>query len=104
MEPPVSDAVIIPFPNSRAAAPRPAPDARLHAALLGLQSALADQAQAIASWRFAVAELGVGVAALGCSVGAYQGSLDQLDVRLAGLHDGARRLHQLADGALAREG
>jgi cytochrome c-type biogenesis protein CcmH/NrfG len=100
MEPPVTDAVIIPFPTPRARVAEPAQDARLQAALEGLQSALAAQADAVAEWRFAMAELGVGVAALGHSLAAYDGSLETLDGKLHDLRTTARVLEAAADSGL----
>jgi hypothetical protein len=107
MEPPVTDAVIIPFPIQR---PQPRAlarmqgdfaDARLDAALQGLHAALTEQAQAVAEWRCAMAELGIGVAALRRGLTEYEASLEQLDGGLSGLRHSARSLEAMADRGFA---
>jgi hypothetical protein len=101
----MSEAVVIPFPIMRRPPQGPASgsqigDERLALALHGLHEALEEQAQAVKAWRFAMAELGVGVAGLGQAMAAYDGSLSQLDERLAGLRDNALALEAMADKAL----
>lgn len=97
---PVS-AEIIPFPPRRAASPTEGGQERLRRALLALDAAVTRQRGAVAAWRGALAELSTVMAGLGQSMQRYQGSLNTLDCRVAGLHAQAVRLEQTADAALA---
>lgn len=89
-------AQVIPFPER----PAPDPQARLRAALAGLDQALANERDAVAAWRQGLAELHGGMEALGRSLRAYHGRLGALDAGLARLGTEARALERVSHAAL----
>jgi len=88
-------ATIIPFPS------RPAPDAsaRLRAALVDLDRALAEQREAVTQWGAALSALRSSVGGLGGAMRRYQDRLGSLQDDTAALHTQALRLSAWADAA-----
>lgn len=87
-------AEILPFP---ARAPR-SDEARLRAALMALDAALAEQRSAIADFRESLGALGGAVSGLGQSLDQYAGTLATTKADLHATREAAQRLEATADG------
>jgi chromosome segregation ATPase len=90
-------AEILPFP-ARAAR---SDEARLRAALMALDAALAEQRTAIADFRDSLGALDGAVAGLGQSLDHYAGALATTQADLHATREAAERLEATADGWLA---
>lgn len=92
---PQSGAEIIVFPGRRRS--ELSPDARLSAALVGLQAALETQRDAIAAWRGSIEALGGAARSIEDNLGLYRSRLGALQTGLVGLHRQSSRLRDWAE-------
>ena len=92
---------IIPFPQARAR-PSSQGQERLAAALVSLETALAEQRAAVRSFRASLGALGTAVGTLEAGVTGYAERLETLKGEVEGVNGAARALEAWANGVLAR--
>jgi hypothetical protein len=98
MEPAMTSADILPFPQpARAAQPTPSPEERLRQALAELDTALDEQRAAVADFRSNLMDLGGAVAGLETSLGKYACQLTTTQSDVLAAHESARKLESTAE-------